>query len=186
MPHLGVPQATTTIPTTPAELAEYKHVGFGHCRDQGWNYPRMYYSRYDGYDDQARENDVKLLSECRDLCTTLSTACVGYDFEALTNVFNGAGNCAVYGSMLPDQGTGAAAPGKPLYRWFFLEGQHGASDTLTRGDDLDMNTKVECHAKKLGVSGTHLFPSTLLRCSFPMPCTAATPLPPRCGLGCLA
>ena len=119
-------------------LPEYKSVGTGSCLDKAGKNPRVYF----------KSKAFSTISGCRDLCTTLSAACVGYYFS-VSGFFAGA--CGFYGSKLPDQGTGAAAPGKALYRWNFNVGA-GGSDTLTRGDG---GTNFECHAKQPCASGTH-------------------------------
>ena len=82
------------------------------------------------------------------MCTTLSAACVGFVFGTSGGR---AGLCVVFGSALPDQGTGAAAPGKALDRWLFYGG-NGGSDTLTRVKAI---TGDACHAKQPGASGMH-------------------------------
>ena len=123
------------MPTTSAELAEYKPVGAGVCLDEAGKYPRCYFKAY----------VFRTISECRGLCTSLSAACVGYAF-AVSGL--SAGDCRVYGSTLPDEGMGAAARGKPLDGWSFDSGD-GGSDTLTRASD---DIVWECHAKQPGVS----------------------------------
>ena len=146
-------QATTTIPTSRSELAEYNLVGKGRCLDSTGKYPRNYH----------KGGAFSTISECRDLCTTLSAACVGYEF-IVSGTF--AGMCDLYGSMLPDKGTGAAAPGMALDGWGFSSAGNGGSDTLTHVHAL---TDLECHAKQ---------PGTTPAAATPMAATpaAATPM----------
>ena len=113
-------------------------MGKGSCRDSTGRFPRVYW----------KPKAFSTISECRDLCTILSAACVGYRFAVSLSF---AGECNFYGSALPDKGTGAAAPGKPLDGWGFNPGTRG-SDTLTRVNEL---RGWECHAKQPGASGMH-------------------------------
>ena len=113
-------------------------MGEGSCLDAAEKRPRHY----------GKSKAFSRISGCRDLCTTLSAACVGYYFAASGDH---AGLCVVYGNALPDKGTGAAAPGKLLDGWDF--NADGGNDTLTRADERKGGT---CHAKQLGASGTHV------------------------------
>ena len=135
---LGSLQAVAMARTRRSGLPKYKLVGKGYCRDSAGKYPR-YYQKY---------NAFSTFSGCRSLCTALSVACVGYDF-ALSGSYTG--QCGVYGSTLPDRGTGAAAPGKPLDEWNFFAGI-GGSDTLI---DVIGWTGYACQAKQPGASSTH-------------------------------
>ena len=125
-------------------LPEYNDVGKGTCFDEAGKVPRYY----------AKTNAFSTISGCRGVCTALSTACVGYAFAVSGGYV---GNCYVYGSALPDKGTGAAAPGNPLgeytipYQWYCQDGT-GGSDTLTRGNDAE---GYECHVKLPGAYGMH-------------------------------
>ena len=156
---VGISQATTPIPTTTVELVVYNFVGKGDCQNTAGVYPRFYWN----------DTAFSMISGCRDLCTTLSAACVGYAF-ALSGKHPG--YCYVYGNTLPDKGTGAAAPGKPLDVWSFIPG-NGGSDTLTGGNEV---TGWECHAKQPGVSGMHALsscpPHPVPSSHAPSPCRA--------------
>ena len=121
----------------------------GGCLDEAGKWPRGYF----------KSKAFSTISGCRDLCTTLSAACVGYAFGVSGDY---SGNCAFYGSALSHRGTGAAAPGEPLDGFNFGTG-NGGSDTLTRGNG---DTGLECHVKQPGVSGMHPPP-----CSPPPPST---------------
>ena len=135
------------VRTRRSGLPEYKPVGVGPCRDSAGNFPRLYF----------KLKAFNTTSGCRNLCTTLSAACVGYDFTVSGSL---TGLCSFYGSKLPDQGTGAAAPGKPLHGWNFNAGT-GGSDTLTRGYG-GTSTGRECYVKQPGASGIHPYvPSPL-------------------------
>ena len=123
------------------ELAEYDNVGKGSCRDEAGKYPRNYGKHY----------AFSTISGCRDVCTNLSAACVGYDV-VVSGVY--AGLCYLFGSALPDEGTGAAAPGKPLGGYVFNAGD-GGRDTLTRGSGDPVR---ECYTKLPGASDTHPHP----------------------------
>ena len=118
--------------------------GTGICQDTAGKAPRWYY----------KAKAFSTVSGCRDLCTTLAAACVGYAFAVSGNF---TGDCYVYGSMLPDKGTGAAAPGQALDRWNFFAGNLGGiggSNTLHRVF-AERYSVYECHAKQPGASGMH-------------------------------
>ena len=136
---MGRSRSQATIPTTPAELAEYKLLGVGYCRDKAEKFPRSYYTHY----------AVGTINGCRGVCTSLSAACVGYSVVVSAS-YTGI-NCNVYGSMLPDKGAGAAARGEALDQWQFHEGT-GGSDTLILASVF---TGRECYAKLPGASGMH-------------------------------
>ena len=101
----------------------YKALGQGSCRDTNGKESRHYY----------KVNAFSTISKCRDLCTALSAACVGYSFGVSAPY---AGNCAVHGLMVPI----------PKLRdgWIFGAGNDG-SDTLT---GVAVNPHVECYAKQ--------------------------------------
>ena len=128
-----------------AKQPEYKFVGEGDCRDDAMGSARRY-SKF----------NFGTISECRDLCTALSAACVGYDF-AVAGLY--AGQCTFYGSKLPDEGTGATAPGKPLDGFTFVSG-NGGSDTLTRVNYAGKRHAQHdrCHAKQTGAPGMQFVP----------------------------
>ena len=89
-----------------------------------------------------------MISGCRGLCTTLSAACIGYSF-VVSSTYTVI--CVVFGSTLPDKGTGAAAAGQELGGWEFYAGT-GGSDKLTGGSG---HPGYECYAKQPGASGMH-------------------------------
>ena len=121
-------------------LPEYKLLGKGYCLNVQGSPPRYY----------SKSKAFSTIGGCRDLCTTLSAACVGY-----TVVVSGglAGLCRLYGFNLPDEGTGAAAPGEPLDGWgIFQKTYCCVSDMLT---GVMKRTGWECYAKLPGASGVH-------------------------------
>ena len=120
-----------------AGLPEYNFVGKGDCRDcrdEAMKVPRWF-----------KTKAFSTISGCRDLCTNLSSACVGYAFGV--SGYNA--GCYVYGSMLPDQDT---FPRQLLDGSSFSSSGSGGSDTLTCVQAIK---GFECHAKKPGASSMH-------------------------------